>query len=423
MIAYFLTALILCSTTAPPNVVFLSVDALRADHLGCYGYSLPTSPHIDALAERGLAFDDCVCMTPLTAPSFASMLTSRNPRSVGVVRNGLSLPETVTTVPELFRAAGYQTFCVQSNWTLKARLARLQQGFDVYDDDFHQRRWGVLKSERSADEVTQRALKCLQQRDPNRPFFAWFHYSDPHAPYRFHPDFNPLGRSHERLGPVERTRAKYDSEVAFTDHWIGRLLEALPQENTFIVFVADHGESLFDHDYLGHGRRLHQTSLHIPFVVIGPGIVPGRSRAPVCGLDVGPALLGIAGIAPASGMIGLDPLRAIVPSDRVRFVETYGGAVPRIPGARSLMAGRAPLRMGMLSGDWKLIVNARFDELYRLDADPAEMRNLAAEECGRVERMKDHVRAWAASTPRREAPEAPLAEDDFKALKNLGYLE
>ncbi|HNT88169.1 MAG TPA: sulfatase-like hydrolase/transferase, partial [Candidatus Hydrogenedentes bacterium] len=136
-----------------PNVVLLSVDTLRADFLGCYGCPYPTSPHVDRLAAESLVFDDAVCEVPLTAPSMSSMLASRYPRMIGMTRNGLRLPAGIQTVAQEFQNAGYFTFCVQSNWTLKTKLSHIDRGFDVYDDHFHQKRWGILKGERSADEV------------------------------------------------------------------------------------------------------------------------------------------------------------------------------------------------------------------------------------------------------------------------------
>lgn len=195
---------------APPNVVLVSVDTLRADHLGCYGYPHATSPNIDKLAETGLLFEDCVCQVPLTNPSFSAVMTSRYPRTTGATRNGIPTPQNVPTVAQRFREAGYQTLCVQSNWPLKAHLSGLDQGFDVYDDDFHTRRWGILKTERRADEVTRLAKDLLARRDPAKPFFMWVHYSDPHAPYLFHKDRNVSGDAYAGQGKIGLTRRDYD---------------------------------------------------------------------------------------------------------------------------------------------------------------------------------------------------------------------
>lgn len=408
---------------ASPNVVLLSVDTLRPDHLGCYGYPLNTSPHIDRLAEQGLVFDDCVCEVPLTAPSFGSMLTSLYPRMTGTKRNGLSMPDTVPTAPELFHLAGYQTFCAQSNWTLKADRSRLNRGFDVYNDHFHKRRWGLIKPERYADEVTRIALDLLGKRDTNRPFFLWAHYSDPHAPYRFHKRFHPAKDPLWKLRKVERVCAKYDSELAYTDYYIGQLLAALPMENTYVLFVADHGESLYEHGYLGHGRRIYQAGVWIPLIVCGPGVRPGRAAAPARAIDVAPTLLGLAGLSAAPSMLGLDLFHSPVPSDRVRVIETYGGAVPTLPGARALMADRPPVRQGVVFNGWKLIIGGKRLELFSLHEDPLEQNNLAEQHPDHVKELCADIAKWDAETPKGKAEEADLTPSDVQALRSLGYLD
>ncbi len=423
MYSLALVPLILLVTAAePPNVLLLSVDTLRADRLGCYGYGLDTSPNIDGLAAESLLFEDCVCEVPLTSPSMVSMFTSRYPRLTGTTRNGLRLSEDVPTIAEAFREAGFYTFCVQSNWTLKDKLCGLGRGFDVYDDDFHQKRWGIIKAERLAEEVTEAALRRFAERDPERPFFAWVHYTDPHAPYEMHGNFNPSEKRAWRLKKREKVSVKYDSEVAFTDHHIAHLLEALP-ENTAIVFVADHGESLYEHDYLGHGRRIFQTGLHIPLMVRAPGLTPGRTQAPARGIDVGPTLLGLAGLEKTPQMLGVDLLREPPPMERVRVIETYGGAVPRLPGAKAVMAGAGPMRQGVLVEGWKLILNGRKRSLFHLPEDSGELEDFSDKQPERVDELEALVARWNEDmNPGREI-EHDLDQDDIKALEALGYLE
>ena len=419
-----LSLVTLLSFAAAPDVILVSVDTLRrADHLGCYGYARDTSPHIDALAQSALLFEDCVCEVPITSPSFCAMFSSLYPRMTGTIRNGLPLPESASTITEHFHRAGYQTFCVQSNWTLKRKLSGLDRGFDIYEDDFHKKRWGVLKSERFAGEVTELALKYLKERNPDRPLFCWIHYSDPHAPYLYHNEFDPTGTPLRKLEDTAKTRAKYDSEIAFTDHHLGRLLKALPKDNAFLLFVADHGESLYEHDYLGHGRRIYQTGLHIPLIIRGPGVKPGRTSTPARGIDIGPTLLAMAGLKPAQGMLGKDLLGGGVQAGRARVVETYGGAVPGLPGARALMAGRPPMRQGVLQGEWKLILHDRQPELFNLKRDPMEEDDLAKEHAERVDSLRALVTQWDTEIPRVQVDDTELNQDDLEALEDLGYLE
>ncbi len=423
---FLATAYVICCTALsapPPNVVLLSVDTLRADFLGCYGCPYPASPHLDRLAAESLVFEDCTCEVPLTAPSMASMFTSRFPRMTGVTRNGLRLRDDVPAITTVFRDAGYFTLCVQSNWTLKARLSGLDRGFDVYEDGFREKRWGIMKAERAADDVTDVALDLLRQRPAGKPFFAWVHYSDPHAPYEFHKQYAPAGRPRFFMRNQEKVRRKYASEVAFTDAQIARLLEALPLENTAIVFVADHGESLYEHDYLGHGRRIYRHEMRIPFMVRAMGVPPGRSNAPVRGIDAGATLLGLAGLQPAPGMLGTDVLAAPPPPTRVRVFETYGGAVPKLPGARALMAEAPPQFQGATAEGWKLILGNSKAELFYLPDDPGELADLAAREPQRVRDLKELIVRWDDETSRAAGEGAELGVEDMQALEALGYVE
>ncbi|HEX71803.1 MAG TPA: hypothetical protein ENN65_00590 [Candidatus Hydrogenedentes bacterium] len=407
---------------APVNVVLLSVDTLRADRLGCYGYPLNTTPNLDRFAEDALLFEDCVCDVPLTGPSFSAMLTSRHPRMIGMKRNGLRLPADIPTLVEQFQDAGYYTFCVQSNWTLKSRLSGLDRGFEVYDDDFHKRRWGLIKAERTADEVTRIALELLEQRDTSRPFFAWIHYSDPHAPYKMRRDYNPAGIRAWRFKKKYRVPARYDSEVAFTDAMIAPVLAALP-ENTAVLFVADHGEALFEHGYLGHGRRIHQPGIHIPLMIRAPGLNPGRTSVPAQGIDVGPTLLGLAGLPKVEGMLGLNLVGEEVPTSRARVFETYGGAVPRVPGAKALMADRRPLRQGVIQEGWKLVLYDRKEDLFYLPDDPGELKDMADSHPGQASALQAIVKQWDAATEHGVPEAETLDADDIEALRSLGYIE
>ena len=411
------------SPSMPSNVVLLSVDTLRADYLGCYGCPYETSPNLDRLAEQSLVFEDCVCEVPLTGPACGSMLTSLYPRMTGTVRNGLRMAPSAPLVQEQLHASGYQTYCVQSNWTLKADLSGLDRGFDTYDDDFHKKRWGIIKPERYADEVTDICLKLLSNRDPNRPFFLWAHYSDPHAPYRHHKDYDPMRRGTALSKRTERTRAKYASEIAFTDHHIARLLDALPKKNTAIMFVADHGESLYEHGYLGHGRRVHQTCVHIPLMIYASTVQAGRTKASARGVDVAPTLLSLAGLSPLPGMLGrnlLDEEGGITTS---RVIEAYGCAVPRGLGVENLMSRIAPQQQGVLQDGWKAIVAGSHVELYRLADDPGEEHNLAESMPERVAGLREIIRNWTSKYPRGQALESALSHDDRSALESLGYLK
>lgn len=422
---FYTTMMLFCVAAAAPNVVLLTVDTLRADHLGCYGYERATSPNIDALAVESLRFDDAFAEAPQTGPSMAAMLTSLPPRTTGAVRNAVPIPETVPTTAEIFAQHGYATAAVVSNWNLKRGLSGLQRGFDLYDDAFDGRGRIGYDPERPADEVTDQALAWLNTRDDTRPFFLWVHYMDPHEPYQDHDGFDVWPEKRHQLDKADRTRAKYDSEISFADHHVGRFLSALP-ENTAVLFTADHGESLHEHGYLGHTRRVYHPIIRIPLLIRAADVAPSVSDAPVRGIDIGPTLLGLAGLPPAPGMLGRDVLVAPPANERLRVFEAYDGGVPDGDGAevRAELARRPPAWQGIEQGGWKLMINEDGDAgLYDLHVDPAEELNRAAAEPARTAALREALAAWERETPRSAAAAAELSGEDREALEALGYLE
>jgi len=415
--------ILISAVISAPNIVIISMDTLRSDHLSFYGHPHDTAPALHALSEQSLVFDNMICEIPLTSPSFSAMMSSQYPRQTGTTRNGLRLPDDVPTAAQSFQSAGYETMCVTSNWTLKDKLSGLDRGFDVYDDKFHKKRWGFIKSERDADEVTALALELLDNRDTDKPLFAWFHYSDPHAPYKMHRKYKVSSKSDYPKVRGRKIRVRYDSEIRRTDHYIEQVLDALPKENTFIIFLADHGESIWEHDYLGHGRRIYQTGMHIPFMVSGPGITPGRTNIPVRGIDVATTLLGMAGLAAPETMLGLDILNTEVPLDRIRVVETYGGAVPNFGVTRQIMADKPPQRQGVLLDGWKLILDGSEHELFHIRNDPMETLDLAQDQPEKSAELLALIAEWSARVASNKDNEAQLSEDDMEALESLGYID
>ena len=404
-----MVCLLLAVAFGAPDVFLISVDTLRADRLGAYGSTLGATPALDAFCKEGLVFEDCVCEQPLTGPSFCSMMTSQYPRMLGVVQNGIPLAEGLPTAAVQFQNAGYETCCIQSNWPLRPHLCGLNRGFEKYDDGFELEQPNARRGQRAADEVTRLALDALRKRDGKRPLFMWVHYTDPHAPYRFHADFNPGGRRLEGLDTAGQIRVKYDSDVAFTDHHIGLFLKAIPKDNTFVVFVADHGESLLEHGYLGHGKRIYQESMHVPLVIRGPSVAPGRVRVPARGIDVCPTLLALAGLPNLPGMLGLNLLGPL-PEDRVRVVETYVGDKPDV-------------WQGVVHGDWKLVIPpGTGPQLFNLSDDPAENSNLAANEPVRLQELIAKLKEWDATVLKAPRAAYKVNKEDKKAFQALGYL-
>jgi len=415
---------VLLATLAAPNVVLITVDTLRADHMGAYGFHRDTTPHLDALAEASLLFEDAICEQPQTGPSLIAMHASRVPRVTGAIRNGVPLPPETPTAAMVFHDAGYETAAVVSNWNLKVNLSGLNRGFDHYDDFFGKGFLGREKHEMTADVVTDRALAWLAQRNGEKPMFLWVHYMDPHAPYKkkrgFEKQLHGGAAPHRRIDPPEE---RYQTEVAFADQQIKRLLDRLPTENTFIVFTADHGESLGNHNYWGHTRFIYQNSMHIPLFIHGPDVAATRSAAPVRGIDVGPTLLSLAGLNIPATMTGMNLMETQPAADTPRVFETYGGDVPKGEDVRDALATRPARRQGIIAAGWKFIRNEDGSrELYFLPDDPGEVSNVLDAHPDRAAALEAELEQWHTQTPRNQSSAKDLSEEDLRMLEAQGYL-
>jgi len=393
-----------------PNVLLVTVDTLRADALGCYGHGDAGTPVLDALAGRGVRFETGIAPAPLTGPSHASILTGLVPSRHGVRDNGgYVLPDVIPSLPELFRRAGYRTAAFVSGFPLARRFG-FARGFDAFDDHFPRgdsRRAPYV--ERDARATTDTVLRWLEAApapaSPRTPFFLWVHYYDPHAPYEPPPPF-----------AARPGWSPYHGEVAFVDAELGRLLGRLDEmglaPSTVVLATADHGESLGEHGEETHGIFVYDSTVRIPWIVAGPGLAPGVvSRVVARAVDVAPTLLDLAGLPPLAGIDGrsLRPATAGDTRDEPASVESLSPL---------LHLGWAPLH-AWRTRRWKLIEAPRV-ELYDLEADPGEARNVAAEHRDVVEELRRPLRAAMAATPpfAAQAPDPETAE----RLSALGYL-
>ncbi|MGH9360824.1 MAG: sulfatase, partial [Thermoanaerobaculia bacterium] len=372
-----------------PNVLLVTIDTLRADRVSGYGYGRPTTPNLDRLMAAGARFTAARTVEPLTNPALCSMFTSLYPHEHGATRNGLAMRPGLPSAAAALRRRGYRSAAFVGNWTLKDRISGLGEHFEEYHEVFTRKRWfGVFKGEATAEDLTDGASAWLaeHQRAHRRPFLLWVHYVEPHAPYRLQAPFAArLGI--RTAGEVSR-QDRYDTEIAFTDHHIGRLLAALAsdpalQANTLIVFAADHGESLGEHGVWGHGRQLFDTTLRIPLAVVWPGrLQPQVVDAPALNLDVAPTLLALAGLPAPKGFRGFDwgeVLRgAPPPRDRVTLYQAHKGAVLSPQEARAARR-RGLLEVAVLRGMRKEILRfeGRNRWLFDLARDPRESRSEA----------------------------------------------
>ncbi|MEW6320852.1 MAG: sulfatase-like hydrolase/transferase [Acidobacteriota bacterium] len=399
---------------APPSVLLVSIDTLRADRLGSYGYAAAATPALDALAARGLRFDQAATVAPLTLPAHASLLTGTFPSFHGIRDNGgFYLGDDLVTLAEVLAGQGYRTGGFVGAFVLDRRWG-IAQGFDRYFDDFDLSKYdtaaGLDVVQRPAPEVVDRALAWLGE-DATRPFFAWVHLYDPHAPYAA-PD------AYRSRFPATMHGA-YDAEVAATDAAVGRLFDALAAsgrlDNTVVIVVGDHGESLGEHKEQQHGFFLYDSVMRIPLIIAGPGVpaavVPDQVRI----VDVMPTVLDLLGVGAPTAVQGasLLPLTRGERLDLLAFAETW---YPRYHYNWSELKA-------VRDGRYKYIAAPR-RELYDTSQDPGETHDLSAAN----PRLADALAAALADLERRMAeaatPQAPRAVEPEveERLRALGYV-
>ena len=403
-----------------PNVLLITVDTLRADRLGCYGYEQARTPHTDRLADEGVRVEHAIAPTPLTLPSHTSILTGLEPPAHSVRANGtFRVPDRVQTLAESLKAEGYQTQAFVSANVLKRRY-NLNQGFDGYDDDLwsEEKNTGMRIWQRPAERTMDRVLRWLDVRAESAspaPFFVWVHLFDPHAPYE-------PPEADAKLSPTP-----YDGEIASVDRQIGRLVEALEKkgvlDDTILVFTSDHGESLGEHQEATHAIFIYESTQHVPLIFRYPRKLPAGKvyDGPARSVDIMPTILSLAGKKPGETQ-GADLSEAFGGGARPESVVQYSESFhPK------LMFGMAHLE-GVRQDAWTYIRAPR-PELYDRRTDPAELRNLL--EGGGSSAAKARARDLEAALTRviedseRFAPVAEaktLDPQTVAMLQALGYI-
>jgi arylsulfatase len=448
----------------------VTIDTLRADHLGAYGYARPTSPAIDALARTSTVFENAVPTCPATAPSVASILTGAHRATHRVFGNGWTLPDGAETLAEILKARGFHTVGRVANLSVDA-TAGFAQGFDDFAVPAALERAGPGMLE--GGPLVADALGLVDALG-DTPTFLWLHFMDPHGPYfppeavraEFRPDDYrwpderdlPIGTSNFGLGIVPayqvvngetapaRYRARYDAEIRYVDQHVGALVDRLRArglwERVLFVLTADHGESLGEHGYyFAHGWFAYDDVLRVPLVLHGPGVPEGRRvPASVSLVDLAPTVLDLAGVPAGEGMEGvsLRPLLDGNGGDREAFAQTYYGE-----GLVALRQGRTkyifkPARgqTGARSASDPPLPDRAEEWLFDLDADPAESHSVAAAKPDVVARMRARLQAWLADQERRghgRAAEQPrkdgtgvrvLGDPQLeRQLRALGYVD
>lgn len=420
--------------TGRPNLLLITMDTTRADYFSSYGFPLPTTPHLDALARRGVRFSDASSQIPLTGPSHATILTGLYPHQHGAIRNGVPLLESIPTLAERLSAQGYRTAAFVSGWTLRRNLSGLARGFDVYDDRMEDR-YRLVNSQRFAHQVTPPAQKWLRD-NARRPFFLWVHYFDPHSPYKKRPASHAVleKASPSAMAALPQRNQNYASEIHHTDQWIGKLLQTLKQldleSETIVVVTADHGEALGEHNYVGHGRHVYQEILHVPLILSWPGRLPqGKTvDVPVGLVDVAPTLMQLMDLPTLGEGFDLAPtfgdgeLAKRYTMRRI-FFETYPGARKKFWKFFSPPMSVIPSVAGFREGPLKFVYNTRekHSRIYDITDDPGEIRDLMADYPGYRSSGMQLV-GWIQDSSVATG-ESSMSSGDLEKLRSLGYVD
>ena len=409
----------------PTNLIVISVDKLRADHMSLYGYERDTTPRIAAFAERGITFDRARAPWPRTVPSMLSMFTSRPPHITSVMfgSRGHRVRDEELLLAEIAQQQGLETGAVISNGVL-GEASNFGQGFSTYIETYK-----ILRGARGfrADTVTTVAARWLRGRAPDRPFFLWVHYVDPHATYAAPPEYSRPFFSDELYDPTplrlnkgegnfnrgvagkywrrnggQREHgwyiANYDGEIAFIDREMGRLLHVIEERgflaNSLVIITADHGESLGEHNYFfEHGWYPYNATAWVPFVVYWPGVSePGRRvNYPVGLIDLVPTVVDLMRWKVEAAPFHGRSLLPVLVGERSRvddyvIVEAGEGGLQKHQFLRSIEDARWKLIHVPSEGYQRRMQGSPF-ELYDMRADPMETASLVTAHPELVDRL------------------------------------
>jgi arylsulfatase A-like enzyme len=422
-----------------PDVILISIDTLRPDHLGCYGYEKPTSPGLDTFAQDAILFERCFSQAPTTRPSCGAILTGYYPHELKIFSNRDNLPVEVEAVAEHLKRAGYTTIGVVSNFVLR-KGGGFEQGFHVFDDRMDDRELVRRIPERIADKTTDTAVGLLKLHH-GRKLFMWVHYQDPHGPYtppgRYGRMFdNPGGKSrvlefnssvsgkggipsYQKLGDrddYDYYVSQYDGEIRFFDEHFKRLIRALKDldlyDNSLIIITSDHGEGMGEHDYFfAHGEYVYNSLIHVPLIVrYGDRTMGERRRELVQLIDIVPTILETVGLEAAPDLRG-DNLLKQTQEEKLIFSE--------MPGKYSFMVHGLKL-IHHVEEDEYMLFDVRKDRLEKSDLiTDAEYADITDHLKTRLAGVREENLLGSSVTRKTPA----LTEEEKEKLKSLGYVQ
>jgi arylsulfatase A-like enzyme len=458
------------------NVILITVDTLRPDRLSAYGYTKHHTPNFDRLAQEGVLFENAFCDVTWTTPSMASVMTGRYATVHGMRSSYQQLSPDVTTLAEVLHAHGRQTAAIVGSFPLDSMFG-LDQGFELYDDTFRlplvlshdgdptpeapakstpgakgilrQMRQFLLEKAthdayRPDNEVSDRAIRWLRE-ERREPFFLWVHYFGPHE--------KPQQQASSDEEQRQIQLAQYDPDVAFADEQVGRLLAVLDEsgltDHTAVILHADHGQSLGEHFYFGHGRRVYDPSQHIPLIMRLPGVIPIGRRVTrmVRNIDILPTVLDLTHVQASIPLDGVSLLPIMAGADlggpEEVYVETYLPTLSLfadLVGEHKVHMGFR--RLGIRTPEWKFIINDPrefmdvdhpppvtdemrkryyFEQLFDLRADPGEQHDVINQHRDLAKRFFNRVMEYQ-KMHGLKSPSMSLKEGDRERLRSLGYM-
>ena len=410
-----LTGILTCSRdrddNVPSNLILITLDTTRADHLGCYGYLKAKTPSIDQFAQSGVLFENAFCPSPSTVPSHATMMTGLSPPRHGVRVTGRhSLPDSMVTIADVLKKNGYRTGAVISGYPLTKRFG-MNKGFDFYEDSFWEE--NIEKStvvERLAEKSVELATGWIEANKDSR-FFLWLHLYDPHSDYTPPPPFD-----------IDFKDTPYDGEIAYMDWSLGLFFKKLKEwqlfDDSLIIIAGDHGEGLGEHGESEHQYLIYNSTMRVPLLMRAGERFGQKKVSGLVGLhDLYPTVMDLLKI---DGEFQTDG-RSLKPLMTGSSEENHGRACYMESLSGEISLGWSPL-YAIIQEDWKYI-NAPEAELYNLKDDPSEMRNIFSAGQERASAMSDHLNnELARLSSSTVSAEAELDEDAIKNLASLGYV-
>ena len=431
------------------NIVLITIDTLRADHLSCYGYERKTSPNIDKIAETGIIFKNAIAPSSWTAPSMVSLVTSTYPTNHGVIHGiGYRKNKTIhtqevfsdelATLAEILKANGYTTFGVASNLHLSEKFG-FARGFDYFKCLPFLTAFHVNKTIYSWENEIKKSDK----------YFIWLHYFDPHHPYNTRTPWiydytyqaltkklnlsKKTWRELSQLIPtfkedsqaLSNLLALYDSEVSFVDFWVGNLIQKFElDKNTLIIITADHGEEFLEHDQLGHGNNLYQETIHIPLIVK----LPYSSEKKIFDkhvnlVDIMPTILHILNIDPPEQILGQFLLKreGLLSWLKEMFIEKG------VTDYNFSELDTKSISKTIMTPQWKYIYDykEKTEQLYNITSDRFELNNLADKEINQKNQLKEHLFEWVSNAKKYPTKKQgfKLSPEEKEKLKGLGYIQ